>query len=199
MSLPAFRAAKVTISKLRYVRCRSDPANSDGFSQSYMGRGFRVGHPFPRSLTLLQPFQIKEILGTSDLSPRAATLVFREEREMPASSEPGLDSWEDGHRFSPTITASASHAPILGRDTMSPSRVARHRHTGRGHRSDSAAAHREVRHLIPPSARRSCPNTDTLNGRMLEVSPNRANSKRDGYNAEYQRYDHAYDGSDSHT
>jgi len=123
MSLPAFRAAKVTISKLRYVRCRSDPANSDGFSQSYMGRGFRVGHPFPRSLTLLQPFQIKEILGTSDLSPRAATLVFREEREMPASSEPGLYSWEIGHRFSPTITASASHAPILGRDTMPPSRV----------------------------------------------------------------------------
>jgi len=34
---------------------------------------------------------------------------------------------------------------------------------------------------------------------MLEVSPNRVNIKRDGYNAEYQRYDHAYDGSDSHT
>jgi len=25
------------------------------------------------------------------------------------------------------------------------------------------------------------------------------NIKRDGYNAEYQRYDHAYEGSDSHT
>jgi len=25
------------------------------------------------------------------------------------------------------------------------------------------------------------------------------NIKRDGYNAEYRRYDHAYDGSDSHT
>jgi len=34
---------------------------------------------------------------------------------------------------------------------------------------------------------------------MLEVSPNRVNIKRDGYNAEYQRYDHGYDGSDSHT
>ena len=43
------------------------------------------------------------------------------------------------------------------------------------------------------------PNTDTLNGRMLEVSPNRVNIKRDGYNAEYQRYDHANNGSDFHT
>ena len=182
MSLPAFRAAKVTLSKL--VRCRSDAENSEGFSQSYMGRGFRVGHPFPRSLTLLQPFQIKEILGTSDLGPRAATLVFREEREMPASSEPGLDSWEDGPRFSPTITASASHAPFLGatRCLRAGPLGARHRHTRRGHRSDSAAAHRQVRHLIPPRARRSCRNTDTLNGRMLEVSPNRVNIKRDGYN-----------------
>jgi len=25
------------------------------------------------------------------------------------------------------------------------------------------------------------------------------NIKRDGYNAEYPRYDHAYEGSDSHT
>ena len=43
------------------------------------------------------------------------------------------------------------------------------------------------------------PNTDALNGRMLGVSPNRMNIKRDGYNAEYRRYDHAYDASDSHT
>jgi hypothetical protein len=34
---------------------------------------------------------------------------------------------------------------------------------------------------------------------MLGVSLNRMNIKRDGYNAEYQRYDHANDGSDSNT
>src|SRR5215475_15954429 len=86
-----------------------------------MGRRFRVGHPFPRSLTLLQLFQIKEILQTSDLRPRAATLVFREERQMPASSAPGLRILRRRRfRSSPTITASASHAADPWRGTTPP-------------------------------------------------------------------------------
>ena len=73
---------------------------------------------------------------------------------------------------------------------------------------------RHVVPAIPPTARLSiadcstslhpahdamCPTTDALNGHMLGVLLNRMISNRDGYNAEYQRYDHANDGSDSHT
>ena len=52
---------------------------------------------------------------------------------------------------------------------------------------------------LHPAHDATCPNTDALNGHMLGVSLNRMNSKRDGYNAEYQRYDHANHGSDFHT
>src|SRR5262249_20820921 len=44
----------------------------------------------PAVVHLAPAFQINEILWTSDLRPRAATLVLREERQMPASSAPGL-------------------------------------------------------------------------------------------------------------
>jgi len=52
---------------------------------------------------------------------------------------------------------------------------------------------------LRPAHDATCPTAAALNGHMLGVSLNRMNINRDGYNAEYERNDHANDDSDSHT
>ena len=92
--------------------------------------------------------------------------------------------------------------PIPGRDTMPPSEP--------GH-VEPAIATRAV--AIAPTARLPIVKGCTLFHQCTTLVPQYryserphvgnvaepVNIKRDGYNAEYQRYDHGYDGSDSHT